>query len=388
MQRRTTHSKPSARPARSPRAARRPPAAGPGPSLKTAGNPMGTDGFEFVEYTAPDPRALGRLFETLGFTAVARHRSKSVTLYRQGQVNFIVNAEPDSFAQAFARVHGPSACAMAFRVRDAAAAFARAVELGARPFHGKVGPMELNIPAIQGIGGSLIYLVDRYGPAGSIYDVDFRPVAGAPTEPAGDGLAYIDHLTHNVHRGRMRHWARFYEKLFGFHEQHYFDIEGRATGLKSKAMVSPCGKIRIPINESADAKSQIEEFLHAYHGEGIQHIALGSTDIYRTVERLRTRGVKFLSTPDTYYELIAKRLPGHGEDVGRLRKDRILIDGETGRTPKRRRLLLQIFTETLVGPIFFEIIQRKGDDGFGEGNFRALFESMELDQIRRGTLKA
>jgi 4-hydroxyphenylpyruvate dioxygenase len=349
---------------------------------------MGTDGFEFIEYTAPDPRALGRLFEMLGFAAVARHRSKNVTLYRQGEINFIVNAEPDSFAQAFARVHGPSACAMAFRVRDAAAAYERAIELGGRPFHGKVGPMELNIPAIQGIGGSLVYLVDRYGPAGSIYDIDFRPLPGSTAKPAGDGLVYIDHLTHNVHRGRMRYWARFYEKLFNFHEQHYFDIEGKATGLKSKAMVSPCGKIRIPINESADAKSQIEEFLHAYHGEGIQHIALGSSDIYRTVERLRTSGVKFLATPDTYYELIGRRLPGHGEDLGRLRKGQILVDGDAPKGSRRRRLLLQIFTETLIGPIFFEIIQRKGDEGFGEGNFRALFESMELDQIRRGTLKA
>jgi len=354
---------------------------------KAPANPMGTDGFEFVEYTAPDPKALGRLFETLGFTAVARHRSKNVTLYRQGQINFIVNAEPDSFAQAFARVHGPSACAMAFRVKDAAAAYERAVKLGARPVQGKLGPMELNIPAIQGIGGSLIYLVDRYGPSGSIYDIDFRPLPGAPAEPEGAGLVYIDHLTHNVHRGRMEQWARFYEKLFGFRELRYFDIEGQATGLRSKAMVSPCGKIRIPINESADSKSQIEEFLHAYHGEGIQHIALGSREIYRTVERLRARKVKFLGTPDTYYELVGKRLPRHGEDLGRLRKNRILIDGSAPGKAGERHLLLQIFTETLIGPIFFEIIQRKGDEGFGEGNFRALFESIELDQIRRGVLK-
>ncbi len=356
---------------------------------EVSGNPMGTDGFEFVEYTAPDPKALGRLFEALGFSAVARHRSKDVTLYRQGGVNFIVNAEPDSFAQAFARVHGPSACAMAFRVKDAAAAYRRAIELGARPVQGKVGPMELNIPAIQGIGGSVIYLVDRYGPAGSIYDIDFRPVPGAPETPEGAGLAYIDHLTHNVHRGRMEQWARFYETLFGFRELRYFDIEGQATGLRSKAMVSPCGKIRIPINESADDKSQIEEFLHAYHGEGIQHIALGSSDIYRTVERLRSQKVKFLDTPDTYYELVTKRLPGHGENLARLRANRILIDGSVaGGRRGGRRLLLQIFTETLIGPIFFEIIQRKGDEGFGEGNFRALFESIELDQIRRGVLKS
>ncbi|HSE78161.1 MAG TPA: 4-hydroxyphenylpyruvate dioxygenase [Alphaproteobacteria bacterium] len=345
---------------------------------------MGTDGFEFVEYTAPDTKALGRLFESMGFLAVARHRSKDVTLYRQGDVNFIVNAEPDSFAQSFARVHGPSACAMAFRVRDAAAAYRRALALGAKPFLGKVGPMELSIPAIEGIGGSLIYLVDRYGSQGSIYDIDFRWLPAAPRAPKGVGLAYIDHLTHNVHRGRMDLWSRFYAKIFNFREIRYFDIEGKVTGLKSKAMTSPCGKIRIPINESSDDKSQIEEFLHLYKGEGIQHIALGADDIYASVEKLRTKRVKFLDTPDTYYELVDRRLPDHGENLARLRKNRILIDGAP---TKGGGLLLQIFTDAVIGPIFFEIIQRKGDEGFGEGNFKALFESMELDQIRRGVIK-
>jgi 4-hydroxyphenylpyruvate dioxygenase len=345
-------------------------------------NPMGTDGFEFVEYTAPDPAALGALFEKLGFAAVARHRSKRVTLYRQGDVNFIVNAEPDSFGQAFARVHGPSVCALAFRVRDAASAFKRALALGARPFQGEIGPMELNIPAIQGIGGSLIYLVDRYGDR-TIYDVDFQPVPGVPAAPPGVGLATIDHLTHNVHRGRMDEWAAFYQRLFNFREIRYFDIEGKLTGLKSRAMTSPCGKIRIPINESVDDKSQIEEYLTAYHGEGIQHIALGTADIYRAVETLGARGVRFLDVPETYYDMLESRLPGHGEDVARLKRNRILIDGSPG-----GGLLLQIFTETVIGPIFFELIQRKGDEGFGEGNFRALFESIEQDQIRRGVLKA
>jgi 4-hydroxyphenylpyruvate dioxygenase len=348
-------------------------------------NPMGTDGFEFVEYTAPDVKGLEALFVALGFAAVARHRSKNVTLYRQGDVNFIVNAEPDSFAQAFARVHGPSACAMAFRVADAAAAFKRAVALGAKPFAGKVGPMELNIPAIEGIGGSLIYFVDRYGAKGSIYDIDFKPIKGAAGNPAGAGLTYIDHLTHNVHRGRMDLWADFYTKLFNFREIRYFDIEGKLTGLKSKAMTSPCGKIRIPINESSDDKSQIAEYLAAYNGEGIQHIALGSGDIYATVEGLRKKKVKFLKTPATYYELLDKRLPGHGESVARLKKNHILMDGAPTENGGR---LLQIFTETAIGPIFFEIIQRKGDEGFGEGNFKALFESMELDQVRRGVLKS
>ncbi len=345
-------------------------------------NPMGTDGFEFVEYTAPDPAALGRLFEQLGFAAVARHRSKNVTLYRQGDVNFIVNAEPESFAQAFARLHGPSVCAIAFRVRDAAKAYQRALALGARPVAGKLGPMELNIPAIEGIGGSLLYLVDRYGDH-TIYDVDFVPLPGGDPRPQGAGLTGIDHLTHNVHQGRMALWARYYEQLFNFREVRYFDIEGKLTGLRSKAMTSPCGKIRIPINESADDKSQIEEYLAAYHGEGIQHIALATRDIYRTVETLRAAGIKFQDVPDTYYEQVAARLPGHGEDMARLERNRILIDGAPA---AGGGLLLQIFTDTMIGPIFFEIIERKGNEGFGEGNFRALFESIELDQIRRGVL--
>jgi 4-hydroxyphenylpyruvate dioxygenase len=350
-----------------------------------ATNPMGTDGFEFVEYTAPDPAALGKLFESMGFVRVAKHRSKDVSLYRQGDVNFIVNAEPESFAQGFARVHGPSVCAIAFRVKNAALAYKRALSLGAWGVENKVGPMELNIPAIKGIGDSLIYLVDRYGPKGSIYDVDFEWLPGVDHNPKGVGLTYIDHLTHNVHRGRMAEWADFYERLFNFREIRYFDIEGKLTGLKSKAMTSPCGKIRIPINESSDDKSQIQEYLSAYHGEGIQHIALGTGDIYETVEDLKTKGVPFQTVPDTYYEQVETRLPGHGEDLARMSANRILIDGAP---TKDGGLLLQIFTQTVIGPIFFEIIQRRGNEGFGEGNFRALFESIELDQIRRGVLKA
>jgi 4-hydroxyphenylpyruvate dioxygenase len=349
-------------------------------------NPMGTDGFEFVEYTAPDPAALGAVFQRMGFTAVARHRSKGVTLYRQGDINFIVNAEPESFAQSFARLHGPSICAIAFRVRDAAAAQRRAIELGARPVPSHIGPMELNIPAIEGIGGSLIYLVDRYGPRGTIYDVDFVPLPGVEQNPAGVGLTAIDHLTHNVHKGRMDVWSGFYERLFNFRQIRYFDIEGKLTGVRSRAMTSPDGKIRIPINESGGSVpgrvDQIEEYLQAYRGEGIQHIALATRDIYRTVETLRADGVGFLDTPDTYYDLVDKRLPGHGENMARLRRDRILIDGG------KEGLLLQIFTDTMIGPVFYEIIERKGDEGFGEGNFKALFESIELDQMQRGVLRA
>jgi 4-hydroxyphenylpyruvate dioxygenase len=344
-------------------------------------NPMGTDGFEFVEYAAPDPQALRSLFERMGFPIVARHRSKNVTRHAQGDINFIINAEQDSFAQAFARAHGPSACAMAFRVRDAAFAYRRALELGARTGPQSAGPMELNIPCIEGIGGSLIYLVDRYGEQ-SIYDVDFRAVA----TPAGfgpAGLACIDHLTHNVMRGRMDYWTNFYQRLFNFREIRYFDIEGKKTGLFSRALTSPCGRIRIPINESQDDKSQIEEYLKAYQGEGIQHIALATTDIYRTVDVLNRHGVKFQDTPDTYYETVDERVRGHGEPLAELARRRILIDGNAHNGDG---VLLQIFTQNVIGPIFFEIIQRKGNEGFGEGNFRALFESIELDQMRRGVL--
>jgi len=347
-------------------------------------NPLGTDGFEFVEYASSNPQELAALFERMGFTAVARHRRKDVTLYRQGDINFILNAEPDSQAALFAREHGPCANAMAFRVRDAGQALEALVANGAKAVPSGAGPMELHIPAIEGIGGSLIYLVDRYGDQ-SIYDVDFRPIEGVDQHPKGAGLTYIDHLTHNVGRGHMKHWADFYTRLFNFREIRYFDIEGKMTGLRSQAMTSPCGKIRIPINESSDEKSQIEEFLREYNGEGIQHIALGTDDIYATVETLRGKGVNFLSTPDTYYEKVDERLPGHGEDLARLQRNHILIDGAP---TKGQGLLLQIFTDTVIGPIFFELIQRKGNEGFGEGNFRALFESIEEDQIRRGVLKA
>jgi 4-hydroxyphenylpyruvate dioxygenase len=334
----------------------------------TSANPMGTDGFEFIEYSTLEPAKLGTLFESLGFVAIARHRSKNVTLYRQGDINFIVNAEPGSFAQSFAQTHGPSACGMAFRVADAAAAYRRALALGAKPVAGS------DLPAIEGIGGSRLYFVDRYGPKGSIYEADFVPLPGVDQHPMGAGLTYLDHLTHNVYRGRIPLWAGFYETLFNFREVHDYEIEGQHTGLRLKAMVSPCGKIRIPINEASGDKSQIQEYLDRYKGEGIQHIALGSDDIHESVEALKARQVTFMKTLDTYYESVDARVPGHGEDLPRLQQNGILIDGAP---TQDRGLLLQIFTDTVIGPIFFEIIQRK-----------ALFESVELDQIRRGVLAA
>ena len=358
----------------------------PAPSRDLFDNPLGTDGFEFVEFTAPEPDLLKGLFEKMGFTAVSRHRSKSVIRMRQGDINFLLNMEPSGQPADFRQIHGPSANAMAFRVKDAAKAMALALERGARPVLGPVGPMELNIPAIEGIGGSNLYLVDRYG-AQEIYDVDFVPIAGAAEAEAANsvGLTYLDHLTHNVFRGNMGKWADFYEGIFNFREIRYFDIEGAQTGLISKAMTSPCGKIRIPLNESQDDHSQIEEFLKDYHGEGIQHVALGTGDIYHAVETMRDRGVRFQSVPETYYEQLPGRVKGHDENLQRLRADQILMDGAP---TEGQGLLLQIFTENMIGPIFFELIQRKGNEGFGEGNFKALFESIELDQVRRGVLPA
>jgi len=347
-----------------------------------ASNPMGTGGFEFVEYTAQDSHQLARLFEQMGFVAIGEHRSKEVVLYRQGDINFIVNHEPESFAQGFARVHGPSVCAIGLRVENAAEALKRAIALGAEPHISQPGPMELNIPAIYGVGRSLIYLIDAYS-HDSIYDVDFVPVQGVSFHPQGVGFREVDHLTNNVCLGHLDEWAGFYERIFGFREIRYFDIHGKQTGLRSRAMVSPCGKVRIPINEPTEPGSQIQEYLNLYHGEGVQHIAVSTNDIYASVEALRERGITFMSVPGTYYDKIDERVPGHDEDLQRLQKNSILIDG----APRSGDgLLLQIFTETVIGPIFFEIIQRKDHEGFGEGNFQALFEAMERDQLERGVI--
>jgi 4-hydroxyphenylpyruvate dioxygenase len=346
-------------------------------------NPLGIDGFEFVEFAAPDAALLHSLFRHMGFTAVAKHRDRKVTLYRQGDINFLINEEPDSFAADFARAHGPSACGFAIRVADAARARDWALERGAAALENKPATLPVRTPVIEGIGGSALYLVDRYGERGSVYNGNFQYLDGVDRNPVGFGLTFIDHLTHNVYQGNMDKWAGFYERIFNFREIRYFDIKGAQTGLVSRAMTAPDGMVRIPINEATDDKSQIAEYLDEYHGEGIQHIALFTDDIYASVEALRADGIEFLDVPDTYYEMVDKRVPGHDEDLERMRQDRILIDADK---ETRRRLLLQIFTQTCVGPIFFEIIQRKGNEGFGEGNFQALFESIERDQMRRGVL--
>ncbi len=346
-------------------------------------NPMGVDGFEFVEFAAPNAKLLHELFPKLGFTAVAKHKSKAVTLYRQGECNFLVNEQPDSFASDFAAKHGPCACGFAIRfarpaneVRDAA------LKNGAEAIANKESSKAVDAPTITGIGGCMLYLVDRYDERGDVYG-DYEWLPGVERNPKGFGLTFIDHLTHNVHFGNMKTWADYYERLFNFREIKYFDIKGAKTGLVSKAMTAPDGMVRIPLNESSDPKSQINEYLDEYKGEGIQHIALFTDTIYETVEAMREAGVEFLDTPDTYFEVIDVRVPNHGEDVPRLAKNKILIDADQ---ETKKRLLLQIFTQNVIGPIFFEIIQRKGNEGFGEGNFQALFESIERDQMKRGVL--
>ena len=349
-------------------------------------NPMGLMGFEFVEFAAPAANTLEPLFEKLGFSLVARHRSKDVLLYRQGEINFIVNREPKSPAGFFAAEHGPSACGLAFRVKDSHLAYERALALGAQPIEIATGPMELRLPAIKGIGGAPLYLIDRFADGESIYDIDFKFIEGVDRHPVGHGFKLIDHLTHNVYRGRMAHWGAFYEKLFNFREIRYFDIKGQHTGLTSRAMSAPDGKIRIPLNEeSSRGSGQIEEFLMKFNGEGIQHIALFTDDLLASVDSLQMAGVPLMTAPnDFYYQALETRLPGHGEPVADLQARGILLDGSTSGGEKR--LLLQIFSETMLGPVFFEFIQRKADEGFGEGNFKALFESLERDQIRRGVL--
>ena len=350
-------------------------------------NPMNLDGFHYIEFSAPEKGSLESVFEMLGFTQVAKHRSKDVDLWRQGEIDFVINYEPESLAAFYAEEHGPSVCGLAFRVKDAHHAYNRAIELGAQPVDIPTGPMELRLPAIRGIGGIPLYLIDRYEPGRSIYDIDFEFIEGVDRYPKGVGLQLVDHLTHNVYRGRVDYWAKYYEKLFNFREIRQFDIKGKKTGLFSRAMTAPDNKIRIPLNEetTSGGAGQIEEFLMQYNGEGVQHIAFSTPNLLTVLDKLRHNGLPLMEPPpDTYYEMLDQRLPGHGQPLGELKSRGVLLDGSTN--DGDIRLLLQIFSGTLIGPIFFEFIERKRDEGFGEGNFQALFESIEQDQIKRGAL--
>lgn len=347
----------------------------------TTDNPCGIEGFAFLEFAAPDKLLLEREFHDMGFQLIAKHAKQDISLFQQNNITFIVNAASNCQAQQHAKIHGPGACAMGFQVNNAEAAFDYATQHGGVPFHDKEHAYH-GLPAIEAIGGSVIYFVDdKHQPFANHWIKNPNPEPEPATK--GVGLVFIDHLTHNVHRGQMDKWAHFYESIFNFSEIRFFNITGQVTGLTSRAMASPCGHIKIPLNESKDDRSQIEEFLQEYQGEGIQHIALSTNNIYQTVHTLRERGVSFLDVPDTYYEMITDRVPWHQEPLDQLQKEKILIDGESD---PQLGLLLQIFTENIFGPVFFEIIQRRGNEGFGEGNFQALFEAIERDQMRRGTL--
>ena len=341
-------------------------------------NPCGLNGFAFLEFSGPSKDRLDKQFIDMGFYKHAQHEKENISWFQQGHIQFIVNATPETQAARHAETHGPGACAMGFRVHNATQAFDYAIKHGGIPFY-ETGPYQHNLPAIKAIGGSVIYFVDDEN---TPFKNQWVLNQNIPNQP-NTGLILIDHLTHNVFRGQMDTWADFYQKIFNFHEIRFFNIVGQMTGLTSRALSSPCGKIKIPLNESKDDHSQIEEFLQAYEGEGIQHIALTTDNIYQTISELKSNGVLFLDTPDTYYEMIHKRVPWHNEPLKDLQALKILLDGTT--VPEGG-LLLQIFTENIFGPVFFEIIQRKGNEGFGEGNFQALFEAMERDQIKRGVL--
>ncbi|OJY33383.1 MAG: 4-hydroxyphenylpyruvate dioxygenase [Rhodobacterales bacterium 65-51] len=353
------------------------------PAVISAENPAGTEGFAFVEFAHPQPEELRALFSRMGYTLTARHRQKAIELWQQGDITYILNDEPGSHARRFVEEHGPCAPSMGWRVVDAQHAYDHAVKSGARPHDSD--DKALDVPAIVGIGGSLIYFIDGHRKGSAWAEFDFL----TPEQPKGVGFYYLDHLTHNVHKGNMDVWFDFYGRIFGFKQIRFFDIEGKFTGLYSRALTSACGRIRIPINEDRGEKGQIVEYLKRYNGEGIQHIAVGTDDIYAATDAIADRGLKFMPKPPmSYYEMSRDRVVGHEEPLEEMAKHGILIDGEGVVDGGETRILLQIFSKTVIGPIFFEFIQRKGDDGFGEGNFKALFESIERDQIERGVLSA
>jgi 4-hydroxyphenylpyruvate dioxygenase len=346
--------------------------------MEKQANPVGLDGIEFIEYAAPDKNPLEKLFVSCGFVKIARHKRKAVDLYRQNKVNFILNHEPKSFAMQFAKKHGPSICAVGWRVKNAEKAYQQAIARGAKPIDIENDPRSHSFPAVYGIGDSAIYFIDRYGSKDN-YSEDFHFLT-QDREPAGVGLQFIDHLTNNVPKGEMQKWCDFYEKIFGFTETRFFDIRGQQTGLLSKVMRSPCGTFSVPINEPSGEKSQIQEYLDEYHGSGIQHLAMATDNIIASIRQLRAAKIEFLDTPDTYYTMIPERKLHVTEEISDLKDLKILVDGDS------EGYLLQIFTKNLIGPIFYEVIQRKNHFGFGNGNFQALFDAIERDQKSRGYL--
>ncbi len=345
-----------------------------------AANDLGLDGIEFAEFTSPNSQQLEDLFLAFGFSKVLQHESKNVDYYNQGDIHFLVNNQAGSFAESFNQKHGPSLSSMGWRVKNANEAFEKAVARGAKPAtrcdYTKGGK---DIPAIMGIGDSLIYFIDNYQDANRYKELGFKPHPSA-IKVETKGFEFIDHLTNNVHNGTMQQWSNFYKNIFGFEEVRYFDIRGVKTGLQSYALRSPCGKFCIPINEASDAKSQINEYLEEYNGPGVQHIAFSTNDIVSSLSKLKNTQIETLDIDEEYYQEVFDRVPGVTEDHKTLEEYNILVDGD------EEGYLLQIFTKNVIGPIFIEIIQRKNHLSFGEGNFGALFRSIEKDQQKRGYL--
>lgn len=343
-------------------------------------NPTGLNGVEFVEYSGPDKGFLKSLFERMGFKAIGTAHGKNIQLFRQGDISFILNCEPQTFAMDFAQRHGPSISSVGFRVENAEQAFEVSLKRGARAYEGSEHQKGVcPFPAIYGIGESVIYFIDEKNKKQLYSDIFHLKPQDLIHE--GVGLQTVDHFTNNVPRGDLQKWCDFYESVFNFREARKFDIKGKQTGLFSKVMRSPCGTFSVPINEPTDGKSQIQEYLDEYKGSGIQHLALSCNDIINTLETMKSSQIQFLSPPPkTYYAKLKDRLPNVIEDVSRLEKNAILVDGD------HEGYLLQIFTKNVIGPIFYEIIQRRNHFGFGEGNFQALFDAIEQDQRERGYL--
>ncbi|MAV90638.1 MAG: 4-hydroxyphenylpyruvate dioxygenase [Bdellovibrionaceae bacterium] len=341
-------------------------------------NPLGLNGIEFVEFSTNEPEKLHQLFLDFGFSKVAKHKEKNIDLYGQNNIHFLLNYEKDSFADQFQESHGPSISSMGWRFKNPEQAYKLALQRGAQAC--EEGDYQIGnhkVPAIYGIGDSLIYFVtkDRF----SYEDLGFEKLQDPIVVPE-KGFLMIDHLTNNVYKGTMERWAAFYKDVFGFEEVRYFDIKGQKTGLTSYALKSPCGLFSIPINEADEAKSQINEYLDEYKGPGVQHLAFLTRDLLKSLHALENTGIQTLDIAPDYYASVFQRVPEVKEDKSEIERLNVLVDGD------EKGYLLQIFTKNVVGPIFIEMIQRENHLSFGEGNFQALFDSIERDQIRRGVL--
>lgn len=339
-------------------------------------NPLGLDGIEFTEYASAEVDYMEKVFLDFGFSKLKRHHQKDITYFNQNDIHFLLNNEQAGFSHEFTKAHGPAVCSMGWRVKDAEYAYKTAIERGAKPAEGN---KDLPYPAIYGIGNSLIYFIDTYGGKGNIYDENFVDLDN-PVKQADKGFLVIDHMTNNVYKGTMERWSNFYKDVFGFTEVRYFDIKGAQTGLTSYALRAPCGKFCIPINEGNEEKSQIEEYLRDHNGPGVQHIAFLTRNILASLDAMEGSAIKTLDINPEYYDTVFDRVPNVKEDHARIKHHQVLVDGS------ENDYLLQIFTKNLFGPIFIEIIQREENFGFGEGNFQALFESIERDQAKRGVL--